>query len=79
MSGREQDRSLGGEAPAPKGQAPRRCTICRKPPTWPAVEFCGPGCSEEWIRQARERDGPLAPAGSLGPGDQARGRRRGRA
>lgn len=41
----------------------RRCAVCSKALTWPALYFCSPGCSEAWVRQARERE-PLLAAGS---------------
>jgi hypothetical protein len=63
--------------PATKGQAPRRCAVCSGPLTWPSVEFCSAACGEEWVARHREaeRGSPESPPG---PGDQARGRRRGR-
>jgi len=80
VSGREQDRSPdpGGEAPATKSQAPRRCAVCSGPLTWPSVEFCSAACGEAWVRQAQAREGEGGPPGTPPPGGQVRGRRRGR-
>lgn len=52
----------------------RRCAVCRKPLTWPAVEFCSAACGEMWIRQARAREAEWgSPGARLGPGTRREG------
>lgn len=54
----------------------RRCLICGRELAWPSFYFDRVECVETWIQRHREEGTGLA---GPGPGDQARGRRRGRA
>lgn len=41
--------------------AGRRCLVCCQALRWPAIHFCGPACSEAWIRRHREEERGAGP------------------
>lgn len=49
-------------------QAPRRCLVCGRELTWPALYFDRAACSEAWVRRHREEE----PVAGPDPGKRAR-------
>lgn len=50
-------------AAATKGQE-RSCLVCTKSLVWPSLHFCGPACTEAWVRRHRDEEPVLtAPKG----------------